>query len=270
VTQSELDLLLKNDPYHISRKEPNEAEIRLFLREVNYQCPLCGKDLQTRTQQKQRHKRFEIAHIYPNRPTVEQYAVLHNLERLGQTSEDYENKIALCLQCHSEQDFHTTKEDYEKLYNIKKQCLERNALHEAVNDMSLEKELKEIVNQLCRISNAELIELNMNPVRVSDKFEENESLIATKLSNYITKYYTFIRDLFQEFDGKNGFVFSALCYEMKAAYQKMASVSSDKEEIYNQITSFVQVQTGSSNQTACEIISAFFVQNCEVFNEIPR
>ena len=37
---------------------------------------------------------------------------LKGLERLGDNSESFDNKIALCKDCHSTKDYHTTKEDY--------------------------------------------------------------------------------------------------------------------------------------------------------------
>lgn len=119
MTQEELNQIIEDDSYLIARKDPSEAELRLFLREVNFHCPLCGKELQNRRQKKQRQKLFEIAHIYPNRPTLEQYSVLSGMERLGNNSETFENKIALCKNCHSTQDFHTTVEEYQRLLDIK-------------------------------------------------------------------------------------------------------------------------------------------------------
>ena len=60
------------DSYLQERKDPTDAELRLFLLEVNNHCPLCGKELQSRSQKKLREKKFQIAHIYPNKPTKEQ------------------------------------------------------------------------------------------------------------------------------------------------------------------------------------------------------
>ena len=269
MTQTELNSLIDKDPYHVPRKDPNEAEIRLFLREVDYHCPLCGKELQSGKQIKPRQKQFQIAHIYPNRPTIQQYTVLHSLERLGNTSEDFENKIALCMSCHSTQDFQTTKEDYESLLLIKKRLLTRSALHDAIKDMYLEDELRNIVVKICRTPFSELVALNMNPVHISDKFENEDGLIKSKITGYVMQYYTFIRDLFREQDGKNGFVFGALCSEMRSTFIKMEAINKDKEEIFNQLSELIQRKT-TSNLIACEAVSAFFVQNCEVFNEISR
>ena len=123
MTQEELNKVIENDSYFQPRKQPSQTDLRFFLREVNHHCPLCGEELHSRKQRKQEQKRFEIAHIYPNRPTIAQYETLRGVERLGTSTEDFANKIALCLNCHPEQDFQTTKEDYMRLLKIKKNLL---------------------------------------------------------------------------------------------------------------------------------------------------
>ena len=108
----EFEALKKEDKYLIPRKKPTLADEQLFLKEVDYACPLCGKDLRNHQQTKP-NKLYEIAHIYPNSPTKEQYIALNGVERLGENSEDFKNKIALCKDCHDTQDYHTNKTDYE-------------------------------------------------------------------------------------------------------------------------------------------------------------
>ena len=86
------------DPYLKKRKAPTEAEQQLYLKEVSFFCPLCGKILRHKKQGKA-NKLYEIAHIFPNSPTEEQYELLSKLPRLGNNSESFENKIALCKDC---------------------------------------------------------------------------------------------------------------------------------------------------------------------------
>lgn len=101
------------DPYLKERKAPTEAEQQLYLKEVSFSCPLCGTILRHR-RQKKANKLYEIAHIFPNSPTEEQYGCLGTLPRLGDNSESFENKIALCKDCHAQQDFHTTQRVYDQ------------------------------------------------------------------------------------------------------------------------------------------------------------
>lgn len=70
------------DPYLKKRKAPTEAEQQLYLKEVSFSCPLCGKILRHKKQGKA-NKLYEIAHIFPNSPTEEQYELLSKLPRLG-------------------------------------------------------------------------------------------------------------------------------------------------------------------------------------------
>lgn len=42
--------------YLKERASVTDADIRLYLREVNFHCPLCGKDLQRKSQKKKKCK----------------------------------------------------------------------------------------------------------------------------------------------------------------------------------------------------------------------
>ena len=262
-------LLISNDEYLVERKDVSHFEKTMYLRETNFKCPICGKDLLNRKQKKS-NSLFEIAHIYPNKPTQEQYETLQGLERLGQNCESFENKIALCLNCHRTQDFHTTKEEYLKLLNIKKLLLQSTALNDITIGLNLEAEIKDVLYKLSTLSEEELCSLNYSPVKIANKLLPNEHLLKNKITIFVTRYYPFIREVMNSLNGRNNFSFEALCLQIRTAFIKMSNVSNNKEEIYNQLVNWVYTKTGLISQNACEVIIAFFVQNCEVFDEITE
>lgn len=270
VTKDELNKIIEEDSYHKKRENPSEADLRLYLREVDYHCPLCGAELQSRNQKKKEQKRFQIAHIYPNSPTVEQYLLLHSLERLGENCEDFENKVALCLVCHQTQDFHTTVDEYNHLLNIKKRCLVQTALHDATNTLGIENEIDKIVDAMTNLLESDLAELNYEPVPIAKKFTSQELLLKVKTSGYVTSFYPYIRDAFRELDGKNGFHLQILSEQIRGAFLKMESISKDKTLIFSKIVEWIKNKTQSNSVEACEAIVSFFVQNCEVFYEITE
>lgn len=270
MTKEELNKIIEEDSYHKKREEPSEADLRLYLREVEYHCPLCGGELQSRSQKKRTQKRFQIAHIYPNRPTAEQYLLLHDLERLGQNCEDFENKIALCVECHQTQDYHTTVDEYVRLLNIKKRCLIQTALHDATNTLGLEMEIEEIIVKLTRLLDSDLAELNYEPVPIANKFTNQELLLKSKISGYVMSFYPYIRDSFRELDGKNGFNLQILSEQIRGSFIKMNSISKDKMLIFSKIVEWIKNKTQSNSLEACEAVVSFFVQNCEVFYEITE
>ena len=240
------------------------------MREVDYHCPLCGNELQSRKQKKPDQQKFQIAHIYPNRPTVDQYVLLHNLERLGTNCEDFENKIALCVGCHQTQDYHTTVEEYNRLLNIKKRCLTQTALHDATNTLGLEAELDDIISRLRTLPESELAELNYDPVPLAQKFTNQELLLKTKVAANVLSFYPYIRKSFRILEGKNEFNLQVLSEQIRSCFIKMNAISQDKTLVFSKMVEWIMHKTQSDSMESCEAVVSFFVQNCEVFYEITE
>lgn len=269
MTQEELNAAIEADGYCKQREEIKEFDNRLYLQEVEGHCPLCGKPLISR-KQKKRVKLFEIAHIYPNRPTEEQYETLRGLPRLGDHSESYDNKIALCRDCHKMQDYHTTAEDYMRLMDIKRRCLQNTALNEVTATLGLEDQICEVLKRLTTVKEAELAELNYIPVPIERKFSDSEFLLKVRVEGYAVKFYPLIYDTFKNMDGKNGFHMQILSGQIKSCFIKMNDITSDKSRIFDYIVDWVKTKTRAQSKEACEIAVSYFVQSCEVFNEIAE
>lgn len=266
---NEFEALKNNDKYLVERQRPSVADEQLYLKEVDFTCPLCGADLRNHKQTKQ-NKLYEIAHIYPNSPTKEQYENLIDIERLGNNSESFENKIALCKNCHDNQDYHTNKNDYKKLLNIKKDCLIKTRLLESTFSIGLEKEIAYVVEKIVDIDEEIISELNDFPVKVKNKFYPSERILKDKVSILITQNYPYVLELFKNLDGFNDFSFTSLCLRIKSCYEKMKVITNDKEYIFNEIVDWIMKHTESKSQVACEVVVSFFIQNCEVFDEITE
>ena len=259
---------IKEDSYQQPRKNPTRAELRLFLLEVENHCPLCGKVLSSRMQKKLEEKRFQIAHIYPNSPTAEQEKELGDLERLGSNSESFENRIALCKDCHGTQDYHTKADEYLDLMKIKKDFLRKTSLHDLAQPLGLEDEISEVVKKTTNISEAELSALNYTAVPLVNKIEKKEILLKTKTQGYVTNYYPYIRDLFRNLEKSGNFNFEVISMQIRTCFIKMDTRGVSQTEIYNAMVDWLNNKTLKVSPMACEAVVAFFVQNCEVFDEI--
>ena len=269
MTQEELNKIIEQDPYLKERQKPSDRDVKFFLREVDFHCPLCGKEIFYK-EQKKNNKLFQIAHIYPNRPTIAQYEVLNGAERLGADSESFENKIILCLDCHSTQDYHTSLDDYNRLLAIKKKLLEKSAINNAIRSLDLENDITIVISRLANISEKELASLNYDPVYLTNKFENNESLLKRRVESHVHTYFPFVRDCLKEIDGKDGFNQQVLAGQIRNCYLKMKGECSNKSVIFSHMTGWLNNKTQLISRDACEVIIAFFVQNCEVFDEITE
>ncbi|MCR0408480.1 hypothetical protein MKD14_06190 [[Clostridium] innocuum] len=252
------------------RVKPNEAEVRLFLREVNYHCPLCGAELQSHKQKKLSERKFQIAHIYPNSPTEKQAITLKGLKRLGNTCESFENKIALCKNCHGTQDYQTTAEDYLKLLEKKEKCLRQTALEDATATLGLETEIESVIRNIVKIDEVDIEELNYKAVPIANKFEKGEGALKIKVKGYVLAYFTYITDLFKSLDSNSTFNFNILCMQIRTCFMKMNDTKANKNEIFDAMVQWINNKTGNISKEACEAIVSFFIQNCEVFYEITK
>lgn len=258
------------DSYLRLRKNPTPAELRLFLLEVDNHCPLCGKELVSRKQKKLEEKRFQIAHIYPNSPTAEQEKELRDLERLGSDSESFENRIALCKDCHGTQDYHTKTDEYLDLVKIKKDLLRKISLHDLGQPLRLEDEISEVVKKTTNISEEELSTLNYIVVPLVNKIESKEILLKTKIQGYVTNYYLYIRDLFRNLEKSSNFNFEVISMQIRTCFIKLDAEGASQTEIYNAMVDWLNNRTLKVSLMACEAVVAFFIQNCEVFDEITK
>jgi hypothetical protein len=124
------------ETYCKDRKRPTDKENLRYILEVGNECPMCGKIITDFSADK--HKLYEIAHIFPNSPTEKEKPVLADVEVLGENSESFENKIALCRDCHKEYDEHKTIEKYNAMLNLKKKLLQNNKVQTALSHNVIE------------------------------------------------------------------------------------------------------------------------------------
>ena len=269
MTNEEYKYRIEHDNYLIKRERISEVEKNIYLDEVDFICPLCGKRLYDKRNGKKRTPLFEIAHIYPNSPTKNQYETLDDLERLGENCESFENKIALCLNCHKKQDYNTTKEKYLKLLERKKQLMENLNKNEMLNEMIIEDEIKKIITKIEGLDFDSKIDLKYEPVEVKKKIPNENGIFFNKVYNNIICYYLKVNNEFKVNKNYN-ISYESICLNIRNVYVKMSSLYKNQEDLFNKLVDWLSKKTQTSSICACEIIISYFIQNCEVFDEITK
>ena len=85
-------------------------------------------------------------------------------------------------------------------------------------------------------------------------------------------YYHFVRKHLSELDDA-GSNFKIIANQVQNYYLKLArSKGKSQSDIYYDIVDWIMHKLSLSNdyRIACEIVVSFFVQNCEVFDEISK
>jgi hypothetical protein len=237
--------------------------------EVANRCPLCGKSLFGEKNGKS-IKLYEVAHIYPHSPTPVQLVTLKDIPR-PDDAETFENLILLCLDCHKIQDFPTTVDEYMRLYDIKQKLLKQTKAIDNASNVPLENQITDILQKLTTVDVNELQKLSYNPVAVEQKINSENRLLQEKIIDYVVRYFPFVQDSLGQLDEIGNLKFEKLAIEVKLCFQNFEEQGLQQEDIFDGIVNWIKNKTQSQyGNIACEIIVAFFVQNCEVFNEITK
>jgi len=259
------------DPYLIPRIPITKNMDHAYLLEVGGLCPLCGKNMLA-AKGNRKSKLYQIAHIYPNSPIPDQVKELDGLERLGVTCEDFENKIALCKDCHGLYDDGVSKEEYLALVDKKKKLMSVANSKVSISFQNLEEEITLILNSLNVITSDDLKEVSLKykGLELKKKFEDCYAILRNKIESYNCTYYFFIKETFQNLERANKVHFNIIASEIKTSFLKCDKEMDDKSSIFNSLVLWMQSKIKGASIEACEVVMAFFVQNCEVFDEITE
>lgn len=253
-----------------SRISVGEVKIvTILLPEVNSQCPLCGKYPLSEEKNGKTFKKYEVAHIYPHSPTKEQLVVLKDVPKVDDV-ESLDNVIILCKDCHAKQDFHTTEFEYRKLYDIKQRLQKSASSKMKLGTQNVDESILEVIESLktMDITTIRLLDLNMTPLKIDQKIGE-DVLLAADIKEKVTHYFPYIQEQFQSLENYSPNNFNIIASEIRAAYLKAKSVDSSNEDIFNNLVGWLEMLKPDRNsRMACQIVLSFFVQNCEVYDEI--
>ena len=249
-----------------TRKTYSPNQNLVLFNEVDGICPLCKTILMYEKAGK-KHKLYELAHIYPLNPSYEEIELLKDEERLSNDVNDIANIIALCELCHTKFDKPRTVEEYRNLVALKKKARKRTAQSAMWHEYGLMEEISMIIDSIkLDTDSQETVDIEFSAKRLSEKLDETMSpLTVRKIRSNVDDYFSFIRSKFLALEEADPGSADIIAQQIKLFYTKQKSISSNQQEIYNNIVAWLQAQTDEDHPDAVDIVASFFVQNCEVF-----
>lgn len=235
-----------------------------LLAEANYECPLCHKKL-VDTIKGKAIKRYTITQIFPDdldEDTAAAFKVVHpspaHLNKL-------ENLIALDVGCAEKYSIDPTVEEYSQLYEIKKELTQNYKAKMEVNGVQLEEDIRTVLDALSQIKDAsELVELEYNALRVDEKFKPENFILKNETKVQVVTYYRYIEKVFSNSTSD----FDTIAAEVKISSSKLEKAGLLQADIITNLSEWIRNKAGlgTESRLACNIVVAFFVQNCEVFH----
>lgn len=178
------------------------------------------------------------------------------------------NLIAVCPRCASLYAVNRDQNTRYFLRKIKESMVKNIKIRSLLAEQSIENDIIDVLVNipLTRTTDADL---NYIPVELARKMKPESNGLLQRLCLYVDLYYQAVQDALQNLNrsGKNRF--EPFCHKVRIAYLALQDVESDQETIYEHMVEWLQKET-NGKRDACEIVIAYFVQKCEVFNAIAQ
>lgn len=248
-----------------NRKTITKNSDLAFIGEVGKVCPLCGADL-ILVKNNRKIKNYEIAHIYPLNISEEEKELLKNCKKLSDNIDDDNNKIALCIQCHRIYDKTKSVESYNKLFEIKQQIINKYKVISLLNNIHIDEDVFMIIQNLIKLEKSEKVFLTIKPVRVENKISDR--ILCSKVKAYVAEYYDYVNDCFKK-QNLNDKEYENILMTFKMAYNNAFSIyPTNQQLIFESLVTWLKAKSNINNEIACEIVISYFVQHCEVFDDL--
>lgn len=254
-----------------SNPQAQQEEALVYIQEADGRCVLCGRKL-IKVAFGKTIFMCNVTRITPNSlDSVEK----NNLAKEGielpeQGSAD--DFIALCPNCSKEYQASFDKDSVKRLLEIKRSLQMRSAAADQLEQCDLNEKIEMVLEGLCSLSSEEIeTNLRLDALALKDKIEDSEPLLKNRIGADVARYYRFIESGLRRLSEIHGSSFNrTIAKQVQLAYLTLSSSGDSQSVIYEALVDWIHEKEPACERIACEIVVSFFVQNCEVFDEIAR
>ena len=217
--------------------------------EVGGECPECGKLLSEEKSDKSL-PRYKVAVIDKSKSSL--------------TSS---NRIAMCPECYDNYIFDTSNDDVTHVSKLKKDFVSSFRTKDAMseNKVPLEIQIEEVLNAIEMTPEASLKRICDERVYAVERKVTESVVLMRKIRENALEYFECVETLLKASDRARNQKFRLFQSKVISCYEEAKANETSQETIYNHLVDWLFRQAKHKHKTACEIIIAFFVQLCDVF-----
>lgn len=234
-----------------------------LIGEANYECPLCHTKLVDTVKDKP-VKRFEITQIFPEGISKDKEKELIAVYPKPKDLDSPDNLIALCDRCSKDYLSDPTADEYKKLLDIKTVLSRNFKAKEAVNAVELEEYIRVVLDALAQVDDSvQLVPLEYDAIHIDKKIDRQNFILKNEIQIKVLQYYRYIESIFSNSETD----FDLIASEVKTCSMKLEKSGMSQPDIIEYLSEWIRNKTnlGTESKTACSVVVAFFIQNCEVF-----
>ena len=184
-----------------------------------------------------------------------------NLAKLADNAE-----MLLCVECSVSVE-HSAKLK-EQALALKASLQRQYETRSMVYDNKLIAEVHELLKRMQNMT-SEDITLRYTPLSIEKKVSDH--LLQRKIRGYIVGgMYDAVNSCIENLAAENRLSVRRLAKCIHRTFEDANETTTCQSEIFNVLSKFIFTQTGQQYFEACELLVSYFVQRCEVFNEIAE
>ncbi|MCR2043716.1 ABC-three component system protein [Anaerosalibacter massiliensis] len=182
--------------------------------------------------------------------------------RLSETDE-----VVLCVEC--EREIQNASEEVKLALLSEKHDLEvLMAARDATSRYTIEKQIEQVLREVDLMDVTDDTQLKIEPVKVENKITEKR--LKERVLFDVRWLYQGVNDALDRLAGENKLNVDKFAKSVKRMYEDASESHISQSAIYNLLVETLFEKTGRKYREACEIIISYFVQRCEVFDEITK
>ena len=151
---------------------------------------------------------------------------------------------------------------------MKKKLLQDSQIKDNYISFNIEDDIATIIERLNSVDIEEIgVPLSLTSLKVDEKANDTLPFILKRtIKNNVVDYFEFVQKEFLDIDRVTPYKFSTIAAQIKGFYCKCMQINNNQEVVYYALVDWLDEKTNHYSKSACEILVAFFVQDCEVFS----
>lgn len=216
--------------------------------------------------------RYTVVRIYPEFLEPALKSLFDAINPKPSDHDDKVNKICLCDNCATDYLHVPTTGVYDRLLRIKASRLNKpSSSHIATKE--LDEKIKEILDKLGNInpSGFEATSSRMKPLKLVNKIPKDSYLLLKEIHDANDTYFWFIKDHISQIEEYKP-SFRRIAAQIHTSFVDLDTLGYQHKKIYNDLIDWIlhKVLLPNTYRQVAHIIVSFFVQNCEVSDEISE
>lgn len=246
------DELTQKKQQQLDARLKNEYGDYLLLEEENHcSFPGCGRELVLT-------KNGKISYAYE----------VSLIDKLAPVT--LENLLAMCPQCHATYLLDDNKKICKELKGIKKVLATHMQNVHLLDDLPLEKGIINVITKIAKLQKKDLEEASLDPKEIKQKLDPaKDTAIYYTVNNFVGTYFVRIKEIMINLDKRKIIDYEEIQDQMHGLYRRLKKTKKSRLEIFNEITKKMH-RVSLQDEIYCQIVVAYFVQSCEVFDAITK